>query len=292
MKTRLILAFTCLLLLKTGFADAQTLLWEITGKGLKQPSYLFGTYHLLKAGYLDQMPEVAEKFDMAQVVMVEIDEDSAQMVQATMMAAAMQGNTLDELLDSAAYAQVGKELAASMGYPIQAFNMFKPSFLTMAFTMVYTMKANPVLDEYTGPLMDQYFTDKGKADGKQIIALETASEQLDMLFNHYSLEEQASQLVDFINEKDKMLQGHKELAEAYMQHDFKEMVKLSKKLSENYGDMAYLADDRNKRWMPAIEKSIQENATFIAVGALHLPEENGLIELLRKNGYTVKPVMK
>jgi uncharacterized protein YbaP (TraB family) len=223
---------------------------------------------------------------------VEIDADSAQMVQATMGAAIMQGNSLDKLLDSASYARVGKELMSSMGYPIQAFNLFKPAFLTMSFTMIYSMQANPALEQYNGQLMDQYITEKGKTAGKQVIALETAAEQLDMLFNHYTLEEQAQQLVDFVNEKEEMLKGQKDLADAYMAHDFGKMVTLSEELSQNYGDISYLTDDRNKRWVPLIEKSIQQNPTFIAVGALHLPGENGLIELLRKEGYTVKPVMK
>lgn len=292
MKIRLIFAFTLVLLFKAGLTEAQTLLWEITGNQLKQPSYLFGTYHLLKDEYLQQFPKVGEKLDKAQTIMVEIDADSAQMVQATMGAAIMQGNSLDKLLDSAAYARIGKELMSSMGYPIQAFNMFKPAFLTMSFTMIYSMQANPVLEEYNGKLMDQYITDKGKTAGKQVIALETAAEQLDMLFNHYTLEEQAKQLVDFVNEKDKMLQGQKDLAASYLEHDFEKMVKLSEELSENYGDISYLTDDRNKRWIPAIEKSIKKSQTFVAVGALHLPGENGLIELLRKRGYTVKPVMK
>jgi uncharacterized protein YbaP (TraB family) len=292
MKIKLIFAFTLVLLFKTGWTEAQTLLWEVSGNKLKQPSYLFGTYHLLKDEYLQQFPEVGEKLEEAQSIMVEIDADSAQMVQATMGAAIMQGNSLDKLLDSASYGRVGKELMSSMGYPIQAFNMFKPAFLTMSFTMLYSMQANPVLEQYNGKLMDQYITDKGKTAGKQVIALETAAEQLDMLFNHYTLEEQAQQLADFVNEKEEMLKGQKDLADAYMEYNFEKMVRLSEALSQNYGDLAYLTDDRNKRWIPAIEKSINENATFIAVGALHLPGKNGLIELLRKEGYTVKPVMK
>ena len=40
-----------------------------------------------------------------------------------------------------------------------------------------------------------------------------------------------------------------------------------------------------------MDKIIQEQKTFMAVGALHLPGENGVIELLRKYGYQVRPVL-
>jgi uncharacterized protein YbaP (TraB family) len=49
-------------------------------------------------------------------------------------------------------------------------------------------------------------------------------------------------------------------------------------------------DVRNKNWIPVIESQIKVNSTFIAVGAAHLPGENGVINLLKMKGYTVEPV--
>jgi uncharacterized protein YbaP (TraB family) len=47
---------------------------------------------------------------------------------------------------------------------------------------------------------------------------------------------------------------------------------------------------RNTNWIPIIEKQISKKATFIAVGAAHLPGENGVIQLLKSKGYQVVPV--
>ena len=47
---------------------------------------------------------------------------------------------------------------------------------------------------------------------------------------------------------------------------------------------------RNKNWIPVIEKNISSNSFFIAVGAAHLPGENGVIQLLRSKGYSVEPI--
>ena len=48
--------------------------------------------------------------------------------------------------------------------------------------------------------------------------------------------------------------------------------------------------NRNKNWIPEISKYAKEKPTFFGVGAGHLPGENGVINLLRKAGYTVKAV--
>ena len=51
-----------------------------------------------------------------------------------------------------------------------------------------------------------------------------------------------------------------------------------------------LVNDRNRRWISVIDANVHQSSCLIAVGALHLPGENGLINLLRKEGYTLKPV--
>ena len=47
---------------------------------------------------------------------------------------------------------------------------------------------------------------------------------------------------------------------------------------------------RNKTWVPRIKTIIHKKNSFIAVGAGHLWGEEGLINLLREEGYEVRPV--
>ena len=54
--------------------------------------------------------------------------------------------------------------------------------------------------------------------------------------------------------------------------------------------MQSISVDRNKKWMNHIPTYIANKSTFIAVGALHLPGKDGLINLLREAGYTVEQV--
>ncbi len=51
-----------------------------------------------------------------------------------------------------------------------------------------------------------------------------------------------------------------------------------------------LLEPRNRLWIPRIKKAMQDKSTFFGVGAAHLGGENGLISLLEKEGYKVRPV--
>jgi len=56
------------------------------------------------------------------------------------------------------------------------------------------------------------------------------------------------------------------------------------------GSEKVLLFDRNARWIPQMESAMKESPTFFAVGAGHLAGDKGVINLLRQQGYTVKPV--
>src|SRR5687768_8122690 len=66
--------FTFLFISSAVFAqkDNNALLWQVSGNGLKKPSYLFGTYHLLTNRFLDSVPVVGQKFDAAEVLVSEV----------------------------------------------------------------------------------------------------------------------------------------------------------------------------------------------------------------------------
>ena len=85
------------------------------------------------------------------------------------------------------------------------------------------------------------------------------------------------------------------ITNAYSKHDinnlllsFENMDKINP-LSKFIGDN--VIENRNRRWISKIVPAIEENPTFIAIGVRSLYGENGLINLLKKKGYTVEPVM-
>jgi uncharacterized protein YbaP (TraB family) len=62
-----------------------SLFWEISGNGLKKSSYLFGTYHLLNSGFLDEIPKVKEACKKADGVVVGTELDSCIMMKMRLM---------------------------------------------------------------------------------------------------------------------------------------------------------------------------------------------------------------
>ena len=271
-------------------ASAKSLLWEISGNGLKQPSYLYGTYHLLNSSYLDKEPEVMKRFMKSRGLVVETEIDSAKMMQlgAKMV---MPDNKLSNLLSKEDYALVNEEVKNQFGFELSMADQMKPMTLMLMLSLK-DYQDMEVLKNYTGQPLDMYFANASKKSNKKVSTLETMEQQFDLLYNHYPLDKQAEQLVAYIKNKEVAMQLSNKLVQLYFDKDVEGIWALSQEYNKltGGGDMAYMTDDRNKDWMTKLPAIIKEQSTFIAVGAAHLPGENGLLQLLQRAGYTVKPL--
>ncbi|WP_128546554.1 TraB/GumN family protein [Larkinella soli] len=280
---------TFLLLLISAPAFSQSLLWKVSGNGLKQPSYLFGTYHILKDSYLNQNPKVRTAYEGAQGVVVETEVDSSAML-SMMMRAMMLNTSLNKLLPEADYKLVADEFKKATGYDLGLFNQMKPIVTATMLSLATTQKESDTLSRFTGLPLDLYFASDGRKRGKNINSLETMEEQMTFLYDHDPVEKQAQQLVQMVKEKDEMSKAGKSLTELYLKQDLQAMWKLSEKYGDTFGDLTYLVDERNLNWMKRLPGMMAARPTFIAVGALHLPGPQGLIELMKKAGYKVEPM--
>jgi uncharacterized protein YbaP (TraB family) len=269
---------------------AKSLLWEITGNGLKQPSYLYGTYHLLNDSYLNSEPAVKQSFQQSKGVVIETEIDSSAMMQmASKMI--MPDNKISALLPPEEYALVEKEVKQALGYDMAMLDQMKPMTLLLMLSVLEYQKME-VLKQYQGKPLDVYFAQQGRTDGKKITSLETMEQQLDLLYSHYPVEKQAKQLVEYVKQKETALQLQDHLTKLYFEEDLAGMWAASEAYNKLMGeeDMAYMVDNRNKNWMTQLPEIMKQQPTFIAVGAMHLPGENGLLQLLQKAGYKVKPI--
>lgn len=270
--------------------SAKSLLWEISGNGLKQPSYLYGTYHLLNSSFLNTVPEVMERFMESRGVVVETEVDSAKMMQlgAKMV---MPDNKLSNLLSKEDYALVDEEIKTQFGFELSMADQMKPMTLLLMLSLKDYQRME-VLKEYTGQPLDMYFASYNRRSKKKVSTLETMEQQFDILYNHHPLDKQAEQLVSYVKNKETAMQMSDKLMQLYFDKDLAGMWALSHEYNEltGGGDMTYIADDRNKDWMTKLPAIMKEQSTFIAVGAMHLPGENGLLQLLQRAGYTVKPL--
>lgn len=288
-----ILGILTLLCLAVG-VNAQ-LLWKISGNGLTENSYLMGTHHLAPISIKDSIQGMQTAFDQTQQVYGELKMSEMQDPNAS--AALMQkymttetDTTFKSLFTDEEYEKINQCAKENLMFDVGMLPKVKPVFLTNNLIVVLYMKHiggfNPQEQ------LDTYFQTQATEKGKKAKGLETMDFQLDLLYNGSSLKRQAETLICFINNIDENLELAKELTEAYMAQDLKTLEKISD--SELCGmsqqEEEAMIDNRNKKWAKMLPEIMNAAPTFVAVGVLHLPGENGLLNLLKQQGYTVEPV--
>lgn len=262
-----------------------TLLWEISGKGLAKPSYLFGTYHFAGKDFIDTMKVLNNKLKAAEAIVGELIIDPTL---ATKMAPymLMKNNFLDQLLDPKEYEAVASYFKKVSNYDLKLFNSMKPFAVQM--TLIQFTAPSTITD--SNPALDQYIQDYGKKHNKKLIGLETVEDQAQILFGA-SLERQKELLLKSINDEQKNKEEGQKLYNYYIDQNIDQLEKLLNN-ADGYTpeEMDQLLKNRNLKWLIKLPSLLQEQSLFIAVGAGHLLGKDGLIKGLQAKGYTLKPI--
>lgn len=262
--------------------EENSLLWEISGNGLQQTSYLFGTIHMIcKADFI--MPElVKQKFTAAGKVFLEFDMDDP-MMQMKMMKLAMlpKGETLKTIFGND-YPLIDSFFKSNTSYPLEMFNQFKP-MIVMSMLTIKSLSCDST-ESY-----ETTFMEMSKKEGKDIQGLETIEDQM-KVFDDIPDSIEVKNLVKMIREYDQQKKQFEEVVKLYKQQNIFQLQREIVTSTDMMGAEDALLTKRNNNWIPVIEKNIKEAGCFFAVGAGHLAGENGVIQLLRKAGYTVKAV--
>lgn len=268
----------------------QALLWKVTAADLPEPSYLFGTYHLLTDTYFHSLVEAKAPFAGARGVVVETRIDSARLP-ALVGHMIMPDKKLSELLTAADFLRVSDELNRQSGMTLAQLNQMKPATVALLLTMAYAQRGNgETLARYPGKPIDYHLAAAGKKLAKAVTELETMEEQFGILYNTFSVEEQARQLVALVDQKELAATAQVKLLELYLGRDLAGLYAYADQLPDEFGTSDMLLKKRNEKWMNVLPDLMKRGSQFIAVGALHLPGPEGLIALLRQAGYTVTPV--
>ncbi len=108
------------------------LLYEISGNGLKQPSYLFGTFHIICSNDMIQLEKLTNYVDKTEQLFLEVDLDNpTEMLSAGKMVMLADGKTLSDLYSKEEYAKVNELVQNSLGVPLENFKTYKPVFLSV-----------------------------------------------------------------------------------------------------------------------------------------------------------------
>jgi len=262
----------------------KSLLWEISGKGLGKPSYLYGTIHIICPTDMILTEQMQAKLKSTEQLSLEIDMDDPDMMMTMLRVMPMKdGASLQTLLSPADYQTVSNYFRQNLGMDLTMVQTWKPIMLT---SLLYTKLADCKPQSY-----EETFMKMAKEQGKEIIGVETLEEQL-AVFDKIPYKKQAELLVQGITDIDKSKKEFAQMIAAYKKQDldgFEKIFKESEQGLDEFADVLLL--QRNKSWIPVIEREAKEKPTFFAVGAGHLGGKQGVIQLLRQQGYTVKPVL-
>lgn len=259
-----------------------SLLWKISGRGLKKPSYLFGTIHATCDASLDENVKLA--MQNTSQLYLEIDLDAPD-VQSSMISEInmKDGKKMSDLISKDDFAIVDKFIQDNIGVPLLTFNTVKPFFVSAMLL--------PKLLDCPIQSIEEELMKISTEQNEETLGLETIQEQMNV-FDTIPYQDQIDELVK--TAKDNMEKDKKEfqqLLEIYKSKNINALLETTGKSEELYSKFDdELLLNRNKNWIPRIEKIINIKTTFIGIGAAHLAGENGLIRLLRKQGYKVEAV--
>jgi uncharacterized protein YbaP (TraB family) len=287
MKRTLLLTASLLTASLTFAQTPHTLLWRISGKGINRPSYLFGTMHILCADDATLTDSLQHAIHTVDEVYFEINlSDIMGMVTAFQYMKMNDGKTLSDLLKPADYARVKAYFSSHPSpLPFSMLERFKPMLISglieeQGFGCATT-------DGMETKIMSALSQQDSK---KPIRGLETAAFQAG-LFDSIPYAKQAKELIDYIDSADVNKKMMRKLADLYVQQDLDGLQALSDKDDPGMDEyMDLLLYDRNRKWARILDTLLPGKSLLIAVGAGHLPGNQGVIELLRKEGYTVEPV--
>src|SRR6185437_3127526 len=262
-----------------------TLLWEISGNGLKKPSFLFGTFHLLCKDDIHFSDQLKKAIKSADEVYMELKLDDPSMMLSGMMYMNMKnGKTLESLYTPEEYKRLEAYFSDTLRMPMLLFQKAKQYFLVALLYPRMMNCSNP-----SG--VEEELMKIAKEDKKEIKGLETMQFQASV-FDSIPYEWQAKELLKNIDsfsvykdEFDEMVHLHKNQELDSMQN----MVGASEFGFDKYEDL--LLNDRNKKWVKELNEIMKRESVFVAVGAGHLSGDNGLINLLKKEGYDVEPLL-
>ncbi len=262
--------------------DDNTLLWEISGNGLTTPSYLYGTFHLLCSKDVHFSTSLKQAISNSSMVYLELDlDDPSVLLGAIMLMNMKDGKKLKDLYTAEQYKKISDYFKDSLQTPIGLFQSMKPGFLV---ALLYP-KMMPC-DNTTS--VEEGIMKLAKENNIAVKGLETMAFQTS-LFDSIPYEKQATELLQAIDSMEKSKVYFGLMLNAYKNQQLNEIEKIIN--DPEFGveeNQDILLDKRNKNWIVQLKEIMKENSVFTAVGAGHLVGKNGLIALLRAEGFMVR----
>ncbi|MGI6243678.1 MAG: TraB/GumN family protein [Prevotella sp.] len=284
-------------------ASAQ-LMYKISGNGLEKPSYIIGTHHLANTGFVNQIPGVKEALTNTDQMYGELpwddmmNPDSMKYMQSAMTLP--EGKKLKDILNTEQYAKLNAYLKKTMQVDLSSpqveaqMGSMTPMAMTTQLTLIsFMMKHMGEFDPTN--TFDQYFQAQAKKNNEYVGGLETVAFQTETLYKSFPMSRQVELLMCFLNHTTFIEQMNEKITSAFYAQNLDALKTAMDEKMNNSCDNKPEEDDllinnRNADWLGKMPAIMAAKPTFFAVGAAHLPGEKGVLEGLKKLGYTVEGV--
>ena len=260
------------------------LLWQVTGAD-GQVSHVFGTMHSADPAVTTLAAPVEGAFDAAERVILELDMSPATLLESARLMMYQDGGGLSKDIPVDLLREVNA-LAVDKGWPPRVLEQLRP------WAVAVSLGAPPHAEGLT---LDAKLAAEARARHKSVFGLETVAEQM-RTFTSLSVDEQITLLRDVVDESAKLPAFFAELKQAYLAGDLDQILELGRQdLDKPDAELARrllqgLLVDRNRLMVERMQGYLQQGHSFIAVGALHLPGGDGILQGLRARGYRVEAV--
>ncbi|HJX71391.1 MAG TPA: TraB/GumN family protein [Bacteroidales bacterium] len=255
------------------------ILWRIYGNGIRDTSWIYGTIHLRDKRVFIYADTVLSYLDLCDKLVLELDLNPLYLLQYSGLIMLPEDSTLHDVFKPDDLAVIIEQVENITGMDFSTFEKLKPVVL-LSLVIQHQMRGDM---SFT---LDEFLYQKGVEKGKEIVGLETFEEQFRLL-ETIPLE----MIADYLKNP---MEDEKELELMicdYLTSDIDELLLIMQKDETMVTLKKEFLDDRNRKMAERTVKVLHDGVTLIAVGAGHLPGENGIINLLRQGGYVVEPVI-
>ncbi|MCU0430364.1 MAG: TraB/GumN family protein [Cytophagaceae bacterium] len=292
------LVLSLLLVLGLGVLNAQSvsskkeyqgLLWEISGNGLKEPSYLYGTMHVSKKLAFRLSDTFFLAIKNADVVALELNPD-------TWMEDMIKTGTYQNRTRYSSYQDFYSSFEWNLLNQKRVVRLLARSHSFVNYMLYRKNASEDNFEENT--FLDLFIYQSGRKLKKQITGLENylqvqeLSAKATMPVDKKILEKEAKNKKNTYVEKKKdvRLNAEEALQDAYRKGDLDAIDSMTRVNQSTDYYIHFMIDERNRLMVERMDSIMKKQRLFTGVGAAHLPGQKGMIEMLRAKGYTVRPV--
>lgn len=270
----------------------QGVLWKIEDPEANvAPNYVFGTVHVTDRRILNLPMEVRKAFAHARVAVFEIKQRGSDRELYRDAVMLEPGQSLGDYLSGDQLRRLSKA-AELYGFEEHVLHRFKPWAL---YTMFSVPPSEAARKNSGNKVLDNAMQTRARDFGMPVYGLETLEEQL-ALFEGASDDEQAAYLDSVLRQLDEVEAGFESFLQLYLARDIDSIFNLSIESMEAADANAWesfqevFLDRRNVNMVERMQEHLQGGGAFVAIGALHLPGEQGVLNLLQDQGYRLTRV--